>query len=157
MGPHSIPAVIAGGVTQHQQRCDVGAGPVHAGAFEAGFDQRLVGALHDAAANRLALRPEGRVLQLGHTLVEIGERLAHLRRWRLCLNSHLLVQRGQQRLGAGMFEAAELARQPTQVVGSECWPHEGHALGSMGEVEDAGRPPGGSAGRRNPESTRPRR
>ena len=64
MRPGLVPAVIADGVAQGQQRIDVGPGAVHARALHPRFDHQVVGTLYRPAANGPACRLEGGILQL---------------------------------------------------------------------------------------------
>jgi hypothetical protein len=57
-GPLLRPAVIANEVAQGKHGVDMAALPVHAGAFEACFDDRLVGAFDHAAADGPTLLAE---------------------------------------------------------------------------------------------------
>jgi hypothetical protein len=140
--PGLIPAIVTDGVAQEQQRIDVRPCPVHAGTLEPRLDHQLAGAFHGPAANGPPSGLEGGILELGHPLVQIGQRLADLRR-RLGLRRgdrlDLLAQLGQQRQRPVVLEAVELRGQPARVVGRDGLPNQGDALGGVGKVEDAHR------------------
>jgi hypothetical protein len=135
--PRLLPAVVTGSVAQDQQRIDVGPGPMHAGAFEPGLDHQLVGALHAATAKGPAGGSKGGILQEGHPLVQIRQRLGHLRRG-LRQRRHLLVYLGQQGLRPVVLEALQAGRSPGGISGGDGLANERHLLGGMGEIQDAG-------------------
>jgi hypothetical protein len=70
--PALPPAVVADGGAQDQERVEVGGGPMLSGALEAGADDDLVAALHDAAAKEIAGLPKGRIADLVGPLLEEG-------------------------------------------------------------------------------------
>ena len=80
LGPFLCPTVITDEVAQGQHGVDMRAQPVHAGALEPRFDDRLVGAFDHAAADGPALLDERRVLELrlpfGQIGVVVAQRLA---------------------------------------------------------------------------------
>ncbi len=67
--PGLLPLSIAHGVAQHEHGVDVLPMPAHARAFEACFDNQLVGAFHAARANGPARRLIGRVLHVRFPLL----------------------------------------------------------------------------------------
>ena len=69
--PGGLPAPAGGGAAQSKEGIDVSSRPVTAAALEPGLDDCLVGALNNAAADRIALRPEGRIADLFKALLQV--------------------------------------------------------------------------------------
>ena len=70
--PALVPAVIAGQVAQRQQGIDMGAGPMHATAFEARFHHQLVAALHRAVSDGPTGGLKLGVAQVGGAFLQIS-------------------------------------------------------------------------------------
>lgn len=100
--PQFLPALIADGGAQGEQRVDMAAFPMHPRSLETHFDDVFVGTLHHAGADRPALVSKGRILHQGFSLAQIVQMLLNtlaLRQFAPQLISH-----AQERDGTSMFE-----------------------------------------------------
>src|SRR5690348_3893177 len=73
LGPGLLPAVGTDDGAEGEQWIDVLWVPVHPAALEAVLDDDLIGALDNAAADRIAGRAEGRVLELREPWLRVGQ------------------------------------------------------------------------------------
>ncbi len=109
-GPHFVPTVVADGIAQGEHGIDVGIRPMHARAFQAVFDDQLIGALDHATTNGPAVRQKLRLPQLDNPLLQIREVLGQFRQ-----------------LGVGGYERAEVGQHAIRSGGLEVVQHLGQA------------------------------
>jgi hypothetical protein len=138
--PGLVPLPIANRVADHEHGIDVLWLPAHAGPFEPGFDDHLVGAFDAPRADGPACLLIGGVLHVRLTLLQIGEFL--LDGWTGVASSQP-CEMGEHPLGSLMFEPVQHSLQPGGGQFASGFLHGLPDLidvfGSMGKVEDPDR------------------
>jgi hypothetical protein len=71
--PLFIPTIRTENVAKGRHGIDIGFCPVHARAFETGFHDELIAALHTTAADWSTLWPEEGILDLLFSFFEVGQ------------------------------------------------------------------------------------